>query len=92
MDQSIGQIFKSERERRGHSQIEFSKMCGISNGYYSNIESGNKTPTTYTINKVLKALKAKSVEQLILVALTNKLAKEAQDENLDRNVKLQEGR
>jgi len=83
----IGQLIKTERERRGYTQSEFSKLCGISNGYFSNIESGNKAPTTETINKVLKIFKAKSIEELLTKELTNQAIKKAQDENLSNNVK-----
>ena len=52
------------RWQRGISQMELSKLSGVSHGYISELENNLKPPTIDTICKLAKALDCK-IEDLI---------------------------
>ncbi len=56
MTNKLGLVIKRIREERGLKQIYVAKKAQISNRYLSAIESGKRTPTLETIEKIAKAV------------------------------------
>jgi transcriptional regulator with XRE-family HTH domain len=61
----IGEILKSQRELKGYSQTEVSKLTGMSISNVSKIETGRLNGTLEIVNKLLDCYGLESVEQSI---------------------------
>lgn len=67
---NIGDGIKKLRKEKGISQIELSKLTGLSQTALSLIEKGQNSPTSITVDKIAKAL---SVDEdlIYLYSLSN---------------------
>lgn len=54
---NIGNTIRSLRKKRGITQKELSKLCGISQTYISQIENDARNPTLNTLDIIGKSLK-----------------------------------
>lgn len=57
--QTIGEIFKKGRIKKGITQEEISKMIGIDRARYANYERNYRIPDAITFVKICKILKIK---------------------------------
>lgn len=61
---SVGKRIKSKREDAGWNQTELAKRAGITPSALSQIESGDRFPSTVVVHKLAKALST-SVDYLL---------------------------
>lgn len=52
----IGSNIKKERNKRGISQDELASLCGFYRTYINLIETAKRTPSSYSLYRVAKAL------------------------------------
>jgi transcriptional regulator with XRE-family HTH domain len=52
----IGETIKKIRKEKGITQINFSKKCGISQTYLSQIENNERNPTVDILERISNAL------------------------------------
>ncbi|MBS1625866.1 MAG: helix-turn-helix transcriptional regulator [Bacteroidetes bacterium] len=64
---NIGTAIKEVRKQKNFSQIELAEQIGISQTSLSQIESGNKRPSSNTLKKVCEVLK---VSELLLYVMS----------------------
>lgn len=53
----IGDVFKSAREKAGLTQLELSRMIGVSRAYYADVERGRYTPSLKVLSRLADILK-----------------------------------
>lgn len=56
--QKVGYRIKEKRDQKELTQLELSKVCGISKNYLSGIENGRNSPSIEVLNKISEALDA----------------------------------
>lgn len=57
MVNKIGDVFKSAREKAGLTQLELSRMIGVSRAYYADVERGRYTPSLKVLSRLADILK-----------------------------------
>ena len=56
----IARNLKKARRQQGLTQVELAKKAGIHSNHYAKIERGEVKPSIELVEKIIKALKAKS--------------------------------
>jgi transcriptional regulator with XRE-family HTH domain len=79
---SVGRRIKSKREDAGWSQTELAKRAGITPSALSQIESGDRFPSTVVVHKLAKALST-SVDYLLGNKTEEDLSDLLQDEKVE---------
>ena len=82
MSTSVGKRIKSKREDASWSQTELAKRAGITPSALSQIESGERFPSTVVVHKLAKALST-SVDYLLGNRAEEYLADLLQDEKVE---------
>jgi transcriptional regulator with XRE-family HTH domain len=79
---SVGKRIKSKREDAGWSQTELARRANITPSALSQIESGDRFPSTVVVHKLAKALST-SVDYLLGNRTEEDLKDLLQDENVE---------
>lgn len=58
----IGKNIRTKRQERNMTQDELSHKCGFYRTYINMIETSRRTPSSYTLYKIAKALKVEVYE------------------------------
>ena len=53
----IGDVLKSARKKAGLTQLELSRMIGVSRAYYADVERGRYTPSLKVLSRLADILK-----------------------------------
>jgi transcriptional regulator with XRE-family HTH domain len=81
MEETVGDRIKAERLKAGWSQSKLAQIADIQPSTVSQIESGDRHPSTEVLQKIAKALKT-SVSRLLGRASDDELADLLQDEEV----------
>lgn len=57
MVNKIGDVLKSARKKAGLTQLELSRMIGVSRAYYADVERGRYTPSLKVLSRLADILK-----------------------------------
>ncbi len=82
MDTSVGKRIKEKRDEASWSQTELAKRAGITPSALSQIESGERFPSTVVVHKLAKALST-SVDYLLGNKTEEDLSDLLQDEKIE---------
>ncbi|PSL41750.1 helix-turn-helix protein [Salsuginibacillus halophilus] len=64
MDEGLGKALVKARKKAGYSQIDAAAKVGVSNGFLSMVERGERDPSTDTL-KALAELYGRSVDEML---------------------------
>lgn len=57
MVNKIGDVLKSARKKAGLTQLELSRMIGVSRAYYADVERGRYAPSLKVLSRLADILK-----------------------------------